>query len=161
MTHFKFFVFAIITFVVFIMTQTSVLAATYPVSGVLILLKNITTRQVTASNTDDQGNFNVTVPEANGTYNLFIGDESIPPVKITAKDTAITGRIVVLTDGTTTKEPDPIPPVPVKIAPPIKKSIPKKTSKTAITKAAPIKKPAPKKTLKTVIKKVNSKSVKN
>ena len=93
------------------------LAATLPIAGVEVLLKSISSKQVTASKTDSQGNFSASVKEESGAYDVFFGDENVSPVKITASKNVLSGRFVVLTDGSVTKDP-----IPAKKSPASKKS---------------------------------------
>ncbi len=108
------------------------MAATLPFPSVEILLKSIASGKVLSTNTDNNGNFNVGVPEESGAYNLYIGNESLPPVKISAKKNTVSGRVVILTEGTTTK--DPTPPAPIKKTVPKKTTPVKKSVSPAITK---------------------------
>ena len=118
----KIFTLMFISSSMFFIAQTQAMAAALPLSGVDVLVKSITSGQVLAASTDDNGNFSVKVGETNGSYNVFIGDESLPPVKVIATNNIVSGRIVILTDGTTTKDPVPVP---------AKKTIPlKKTTTT-------------------------------
>jgi len=109
----------------FLVAQKSALAAAFPLSGVTLFLKSITSLQVISANTDINGYFNTTVKEENGAYNIFVGDENMPPVKIVAKNGIVSGRILILTEGTTTKDPAPVAP---------KKPAPVKKIKNATTK---------------------------
>ena len=78
-------------------------AAAFPISDVQLIFKNISTFKIIPSTTDKDGFFSVGVLD--GVYNMFISDEDMPPVKLTSKNGVISGRIVVLTDGTTTQDP--------------------------------------------------------
>lgn len=80
-------------------------AATLPVQGVDVLVKSKLSKWVTATKTDNNGYFTMHVIEPNGTYNVFFSDESNEPVEIKAKNAVVAGRIVLLTDNTTTQEP--------------------------------------------------------
>jgi len=137
--------FLIFVFLAFFAAQSPALAATFPVSSVDIFAKSIASSQVVSGRTDNDGNFNITVKEENGAYNIFIGDENTTPIKISAQKSIVSGRIVIMTDGTTTKDPAP------DVSIPVKKSDPAPAKKPApATKSAPAKKPAPAaKTIKT------------
>jgi len=122
----------LVIYIGFLGVGQTAFAGAFPLSGVTLFLKSIKSLQVISSNTDADGYFSNTVPETDGAYNLFIGDESLPPVKMTAKNGVITGRIVVLTDGTTTQDPAPAP---VTITPAVKKVTPTVVKKTTPTTA--------------------------
>ncbi len=111
---------------------TSASAATFPIPGVEVFAKSIVSSQVSVGGADSSGNFTVSVKEENGTYNVFFVDQNFPPVKMTAKGGVISGRIVVLTDGTTTKDPEVIilknKSVPVKAIKKVSKPVVKKVN---------------------------------
>jgi hypothetical protein len=107
MKYLKFLTFSLVISSLFIGGR--VWAAAFPLPGISVLLKSVTSGQVTAIDTDKDGNFNTTVKEGNGIYNLFVGDESMPPIKILAKNGNVSGRIVVLTEGTIAQDPTPTP----------------------------------------------------
>ena len=94
-------------------------AATFPIPDVQIILKNISTLRIVPSNTDKDGYFSVGVPE--GIYDMYISDENMAPIKMVTKNGVISGRVVILTDGTTTQDPVPAKPA-------------KKTTKASTTK---------------------------
>jgi hypothetical protein len=105
----KFLTFTLLLLTVFFVKQSSATAATFPLSGVNILLKSLSSGRVTVTSTDTYGTFNTQVSEEAGAYDIYINDESMPPIKISAKKNIVHGRIVILTDDTTTKEPEPLP----------------------------------------------------
>lgn len=78
-------------------------AATYPIANVPVLFKSILTKQVVLSNTDENGFFRHDVPEVSGLYDVFVSDGNLNPMKITAKQGVVSGRIVILTDDTAIK----------------------------------------------------------
>lgn len=125
MNYFKSVLTGLFVFIVFFMTQTSVNAATFPVPGINVLAKSLLSGQVIVTNTDTNGNFTTEVKEQDGAYNVFFMDENFPPIKIIAKKGIISGRIVVLTDGTTTKDS----------VVPVKKATPTKALKVTTKKA--------------------------
>ena len=104
----KLIVFGLIFSLVVIFSGEVANAATLPLPGVEILFKSVLSKQVTLGKADENGNFNTEVKEANGEFDIFIGDENLPPVRITSRGNTISGRIVILTDGTTTKDPAPV-----------------------------------------------------
>lgn len=119
--------FLIVTCAVFITIQESAMAATLPLPSVDIILKSIANSQIISANTDNSGNFNVRVQEENGVYDLYVGNESLPPIKISARKNVVSGRIVILTEGTTTKDLVSIPAT-KKITPAKKPTVIKKSS---------------------------------
>ena len=116
----KIIIFIAIAGLVFFSTIRFINAAALPLPGVELLFKSITTKQVTLGKADNDGNFTTAVPEENGIFDIYVGDENTPPVKITAKGKIISGRVVILTEGTTTKDPAPLV---VKKVTPIKKKV--------------------------------------
>ena len=52
---------------------------------------------------------------------MYISDENMAPIKMVTKNGVISGRVVILTDGTTTQDPVPAKPA-------------KKTTKASTTK---------------------------
>lgn len=89
----------------FFIFGNNALASTFALPKVEVYLKSLTSGQVTASRTDMNGNFNTSVGEDSGEYNLFIGDQNMPPIKLIAKKGVVSARIVVLTEGSTTVDP--------------------------------------------------------
>jgi len=122
----KFFVFTVILSFIMIFTGGVATAATLPLPGVEVLFKSVLSKQVTLGKADKDGNFNTQVKEANSEFDIFIGDENLPPVRIMSKGNVISGRIVILTEGTTTKDPAPV----VVKKPVVKKVKSKTTTKT-------------------------------
>lgn len=117
---------AVTVFAIFVTTQ-SVVAATIPLPNIDILIKSIATKRVIVSSTDKDGNFSSAVPEEKGEFNVFLNDQSLSPFKMNAKNGIISGRVVILTEGTTTQDPAPVKIKKTKISKPIK-SIKKATS---------------------------------
>ncbi len=142
----KFLILAVLGFALFFAVQAPALAAAFPLPLVEVFLKSLTTRQVVAGNTDENGNFNVRVPEESGEFNLFIGNQNMTLVKMSAKKNIVSGRIVILTEGTVAKDPDPAP-APV-ITPALAPVVKAKKSAPILT---PVKKVKP--TVKQVMKK--------
>ena len=103
----------IFSLVIFFVTGHQVFAGTFPLPNTVVIVKSISNGRVVSTSTDANGNFTTPVPEENGAYNVFFNDESMPPIKIIAQKSTIAGRIVILTDGTTTK--DVIPPASKKV----------------------------------------------
>ena len=126
MNYFKYVV-LIIMFTLLSMPAT-MFAAAVPLPNVPVYLKSFSTSKLSNSVTDDNGYFNIYGLEASGAYNLFVNDESMPPIKLVAKNGVVSGRVVILTDGTTTQ--DPLPAKPIKKTISVSKSI-KKVSATS------------------------------
>lgn len=80
-------------------------AAALPLQGVDILVKSQLSKWVTDTQTDANGNFTMHVIEPIGMYNVYISDESNPPVVIQAKNNVVSGRVVILTGNTVAEEP--------------------------------------------------------
>ena len=110
---------AVVTTAAFLCIGTTAHAAALPLGGVSISVKSLQTKRVIEIYTDSNGFFKTDVPEKLGFFNIFVADESTIPVMVPARNGVVSGRVVVLTDGTTTKEPDPVPvkKVPALIAP--------------------------------------------
>ncbi len=86
-----------------VVNATPSMAATLPVAGVDVIVKNTVSGRVLSTFTDAKGNFRIGSNE-NGMYDIFIGNESLAPVKTQAKNGSVSGRIVILTDATTTTD---------------------------------------------------------
>lgn len=123
----------IIVCIISIIIYTPVHATTFPIAGVEVFAKSIISSQVSVGSADSSGNFIVSVKEESGIYNVFFVDQNFPPTKMTAKNGVIMGRIVVLTDGTTTKDPEVI----VQKKKTVSTKILKKVSKPVVKKTKP------------------------
>jgi hypothetical protein len=106
------------------LSTTTASAAALPVAGVDVIIKNTVSHRILTAYTDADGKFKVGGSE-NGTYDIYISNESLPAVKTKAKNGYITGRIVILTDETIATEPEPV----------------KKSVKKTVTPPVPVKKP--------------------
>lgn len=100
---------ALIVICAFFGAHQSLHAAYYPIPHVDVYAKSISNKRVYAGNTDATGTFNVIVPDESGPeYNIFIQDQNMPPVKLKSKNGTVTGRVVVLTENTVPKDPEPV-----------------------------------------------------
>lgn len=111
----------------FVLTAAQCMAAALPLAGVDIIAKNIASGRIISSITDKNGNFSAGSIE-NGEYYIFVGNESLPPVKTSAKNGTVSGRVVILTGETTTTEPSTA--TPAKAVGIVKKSLPVPAKKT-------------------------------
>ena len=121
----KIFVFIFSIIILSSIGQLKTSAATLPIQGVPVFIKSLTTGQILSSTTDTSGAFVFNGTETSGSYNLFVNDETMPPIKIDAKNGVLKGRVVILTDGTTTQDPKQkiAPKITKKIIAPVKKIV--------------------------------------
>ncbi|MEI6316662.1 MAG: hypothetical protein WCO65_02980 [bacterium] len=132
----KTFVFIFSIIITSALYQPMVSAATIPLPNVQIYAKSASTSRFINSTTDIHGSFVFVNVEDSGFYNLFVNDESMPPITLQAHKGVLSGRVVVLTDGTTTQDP----PKPItksktifkKVSDPIKKIISATSTKNKI-----------------------------
>ena len=78
------------------MAQTA-RAAEFGIAGVDIFARSMTSRMITTSRTDDRGAFSI-IGKDEGEYELFVNDESMPPVKLKSKNKILKGRVAIIVD---------------------------------------------------------------
>jgi hypothetical protein len=81
----------------FICTAQTARASEFGIAGVDIFAKSMTSRMITASKTDARGAFSI-VGKDEGDYELFVNDESMPPVILKSKNKVLKGRVAVIVD---------------------------------------------------------------
>ena len=132
MKSFKTLAFIFATIVASSLSLSVVSAATIPLPNVPVYIKSASTSRIFNATTDSNGLFSFYGTEDSGFYNLFVNDESMSPIRMQAHKGTVSGRVVILTDGTTTQDP---PKLITKLKSTIKKvSVPIKKNSATSTK---------------------------